>query len=95
MGNNLTTWANNATSNPTLVTPVVKHAAQWSNDITKTATQYTPITKQTSAWNPEHALQTYFYDQDNVTYDSDLTDYNYLINGNTVNQRGQTAWRAS
>ena len=95
MPKSLTPWGNNNTKNPTQVTPVPKHAAQWANDIAKTPTRYALKGKNTSGWSPEHALQTYYYDDPKLTYDSPLSLYNYLVNTNTSNQRGQTAWSAS
>jgi hypothetical protein len=91
MPKNVTQWANNDVKTPAQYTPATKNAALWTGDITKNLTAYTPRTKSLDSWNQEHALQTYFYDS-NFSYDSDLTDYDYLVNSNNFNQRGQTAW---
>lgn len=95
MPKSLTPWGSNINKNPTQVTPVSKNAAQWSGDIVKNPTQYNRTGKNDSGWSPEKALQTYYYDDPKLTYDSPLSLYNYLVNTNTSNQRGQTAWSAS
>lgn len=87
-----TQWANNDVKVPQGWTPATKKLAHFTNNLTKTPTRYTVQGKSLDSWNPEHALQTYFYDDSKFTYDSNLTEYDYLVNSNNLNQRGQTAW---
>lgn len=89
-----TPWLIDIVKNPTRVTPVLKSQSSWNNNVTKVPTSYTPQTKNKDAWGHPVASQTYFYD-DRFTYNDPLVSYNYLLNGNTSSQVGQTVWTQS
>jgi hypothetical protein len=95
MAKNPTTWANNDVKPPANWTPATKPIASWADNVTKHPALYTPVTKNADSWGHSTALQTYFYDDANITYDSVLTEYNYLVNNNQLDQKGVTLWSAA
>jgi hypothetical protein len=90
-----TPWQPNSSKPTTAWGETAKNPSPWSESNPKNPTAFTPSDTRTPAgWNPNfQAPQTYLYNDENMTYNSTLVNYNNLINNNQINQRLVTTWR--
>lgn len=74
----------------------VKNVEQWVNNDVKHPSQFTTVTKQKDVWGvPEYTPQTYFYNDVDIPYNSNLFEYNFIVDNNTINQKLVTKWSHS
>jgi hypothetical protein len=91
-----TPWTNNDVKPPSSWTPATRVQSQWADNITKNPAAYTPVAKNADSWAiNSQGLQTYFYDDTNIPYNSAATTYNNLVRGNQLNQLNTTPWAAA
>lgn len=97
MAKNPTQWFNNDVKNPTQYTAVGKNATTWANNDVKPATLWANgDIKPPTGWQPtSNGVQTFYYDDSNITYDMTNINYDTLVTGNQLNELGLTHWSAA